>query len=243
MRHRIQLAVFASLVAALVMAVSALGAEMSAPPQQFSEASKPYLLVASPAMSDSIFQQAVILMLPSAAEPIVAGIIVNKPSDVTLGQLFRQSPAVKNQKASVYFGGPVELTSPALLLRSSSPPDTSTRLFDNVFIITGGDSIAAILKRERSQSTLRLFLGRAQWTPEQLRGEVLQGAWSTAPADPDLIFSSDPAKVWRSLAKQTKIREVGAGPADDPFGFGLVTPPVAGAIETTDRSPLPRSIP
>jgi hypothetical protein len=63
---------------------------------------------------------------------------------------------------------------------------------------------------------------------------VLQCAWSAAPADRALIFSNDPAKVWRSLAKQTKIREVGAGPADDPFAFRLVARPAAGAIETTD---------
>jgi len=234
MRRRIHLAVFASLAAALVMVVGALGAEVSTPPEPFSAASKPYFLVASPAMPDSMFQQTVILMLPSGAQPIVAGIIVNKPSAVTLGHLFHHSPDVKNPKASVYFGGPVELTSPALLLRSFSPPHTATRFFENGFIITDADSIAAILKRESSQSTLRLFLGRAQWTPDQLRGEVLQGAWSAAPADPALIFSDDAAKVWRTLAKHIKIREVGAGPADDPFAFGLVTRPAASAIETTD---------
>jgi Uncharacterized ACR, COG1678 len=57
----------------------------------------PFLLVANPDMPDPVFQQAVILILPPSELPLVAGIVANKPSKMTLGQLFHHSPAVRNR--------------------------------------------------------------------------------------------------------------------------------------------------
>jgi putative transcriptional regulator len=180
---------------------------------------RPYLLVASPDMPDPIFQQTVILMLPpSTTMPLVAGIVINKPTNMTVGQLFSHSRAIGNQTQLVYFGGPVDLTSPAILMRASQAPDATTRLFENVYISVEAGSISTLLKGPGKD--LRLFLGRAQWTEDQLHSEILRGAWIVSPATPELVFSPEPAKVWRALEQRAKLREIedDFGALDQPFG-------------------------
>jgi putative AlgH/UPF0301 family transcriptional regulator len=169
---------------------------------------KPYFLVASPDLPDPLFQQTVILMLPPSEPPIVAGIVINKPTKVTFGQLFGHSAAIRNEAESVYFGGPVELTSPTILMRAAQAPGATTRLFENVYMSVDTGSVREFLKRPGSDEDLRLFLGRAQWTVDQLHSEILRGAWIISAASPDLVFSPDPGSVWRVLVQRAKLREI-----------------------------------
>jgi len=168
----------------------------------------PFLLVANPDIPDPVFQQAVILILPPSELPLVAGIVINKPSKMTLGQLFHHSPAVRNRDQLVYFGGPVDLTSPAILMRAARAPDAATHIFDDIYMSDDAGSVSAALKRPGSDKDTRLFLGRAQWTVDQLHAEILSGAWIISRARPEVVFSSDPASIWQELVKQSKLREI-----------------------------------
>ena len=168
----------------------------------------PFLLVANPDISDPVFQQTVILILPPTELPLVVGIVINKPSKMTLGQLFKHSADIRNQNQLVYFGGPVNLTSPAILMRAAQAPDATIHIFDDVFMSHDADSVSAVLKRPRSDKDTRLFLGRAQWTVDQLHAEIQSGAWIIAKARPEMVFSSDPGAIWQELVKQSKLREI-----------------------------------
>jgi len=169
---------------------------------------KSFFLVASRDMGDPVFQQTVILMLPPGAPPLVAGVIINRPTNVTLGKLLRQPVAPEQRNQRVYFGGPVELSSPLLVIRTKTPPKRSIRLWSGGCAIADPDSIGDVLKDSRMTSDVRLFLGRAQWAQEQLRGELLEGAWSVVPLRSDLIFERDSAKIWASLMQHEHVREI-----------------------------------
>ena len=54
---------------------------------------------------------------------------------------------------------------------------------------------------------MRIFLGRAQWLPEQLHYEIMEGAWYVMPADADQVFSSDPTHLWRKLVERGQLQE------------------------------------
>jgi hypothetical protein len=69
-------------------------------------------------------------------------------------------------------------------------------------------SVREFLKRPGSDKDLLLFLGRAQWTVDQLHSEILRGAWIIAAASPELVFSPDLGSVWRVLVQQAKLREI-----------------------------------
>ena len=167
-----------------------------------------FFLVAVPDLPDPTFEQTVILMLPSTQMPLVSGIIVNKPTDIPLPKLFPRAPALKHQ-ANAYFGGPVEITEPSLVMRAAAPTGNVTRLLDNVYVNTDPDSITKLIKDEpQPDKHLRVFFGRAQWTPDQLHTEILAGAWYVVPATADLVFSSDPGRVWRLLVERAQLHEV-----------------------------------
>ncbi len=146
------------IVLLLLAAVLVMGAALDAVPITARESQqqdqKPYFLVASPDLPDPLFQQTVILMLPPSEPPIVAGIVINKPTKVTFGQLFGKSPAIRNQRESVYFGGPVELTSPTILMRAAQAPGATTRVFENVYMSSDAGSVRDLLKRPGSDKDL-----------------------------------------------------------------------------------------
>ena len=171
---------------------------------------KSFFLVASHNMPDPVFQQTVILMLPSDEPPLVAGVIINKPTKVTLSNLFKQqiSPSERNQK--VYFGGPVEISEPLLVVRTSQPPASAIPLAGNVYAEADPRLISNWLRNNTSNRNGRLFMGRAQWAQEQLRGELLEGAWTVVPLRSDLIFDDNPARVWSLLSQHEHVREIGA---------------------------------
>jgi putative AlgH/UPF0301 family transcriptional regulator len=72
-------------------------------------------------------------------------------------------------------------------------------------------------------------MGRAQWTRDQLRMEILRGAWDAMPADVDLIFKADSGAVWRGLQKHSHLREVLA-PWEPDAAFHLRLPLAEGGI-------------
>jgi len=190
-----------SLLVLLIRAAMAVAESRSAD-------AKSFFLVASRDMADPVFQKTVIVMLPQDEPPLVAGVIINRPTDVTLGKLLKQPVAPEQRNQRVYFGGPVDLTSPLLLIRTRSQPKPSVHLWSDVYAIDDPDSIGDVLKDSRPDSDKRLFLGRAQWAQEQLRGELLEGAWSVVPLRSDLIFERDSAKIWASLMQHEHVREI-----------------------------------
>jgi len=91
---------------------------------------------------------------------------------------------------------------------------------------TDASSIPEILHRPSSDKDTRLFLGRAQWTVDQLHSEIMRGAWTLAPATPDVVFSPDPARVWQDLVQQAKLRQIeeDLGSTEQPLGFSTLRP-------------------
>ncbi len=205
-----------------VVALAALGPAAVTAQQAPSEHVKPFFLVATREMPDPVFQQSVILMLPSAQIPLVAGVIINRPTTIPVRKLFPHAADLKNRAGTAYFGGPVDVTEPSLLVRGSQPSGKGTRLFDDVYLSTDPSSIAQFLKDPRGAKDLRLLLGRAQWTRDQVRAEILERSWYMVPAQPELVFSPDPGHIWRVLVEHAELQEVDATGDQDPDALVLL---------------------
>jgi putative transcriptional regulator len=176
-------------------------------------------LVATPDLIDPIFQRSVILMLPQVEVPLVAGLIINKPTTIAAHKLFPDAPALKKSIDTVYFGGPVDPEVPSLILRAAQPSPKAIRLFDDVYVSTDPASIGELLKDSRRSKGARIFLGRAQWTEDQLHAELLRGSWYIAQANAEMVLSPDPERVWRMLVDRAQLQEVdatGARELDEP---------------------------
>ena len=205
-RHRGIIATLA--LATTIVACVVLMASRSTAQQSPEMKDKLFLLVANRDMPDAIFQHTVILMLPASPMSLVAGIVINKPSKMTLGQLFSWSVKIKRSAQAVYFGGPVDLDSPIVLVRSARAPEATVRLFEDVYASADANSIAGLMQRPGSDKDLRLYLGRAQWTLAQLHSEILEGAWTMTAASAALVFSANPDGLWQELMDKAKMRDI-----------------------------------
>ena len=174
----------------------------------FAAESKPYFLVATPQIAEPIFGRSVIMMVPTIEQPLLAGIIINKPTGTSAQEVFPNFPALKGELNSAYFGGPVDNGQATLALRTSHPPAKATHVFGDVYVSTDADTIAQMLKDNKDPATVRVFLGRAQWLNEQLHSEIMEGAWYVVPADASQLFSADPTHLWRKLVERGQLQEV-----------------------------------
>ena len=186
---------------------------------------KPYFLVATSDLNDPIFARSVILMLPPPAppNPIIAGLIINKPTAIPLSRLFPKAAAVKDQTA--YFGGPVRLNEASMLIRGSMPPGKTTHLLDGIYLSKDPKSITSAIGSARSLNNVRLFLGRAQWTRDQLHHEIMEGAWYISPPNAAMVFSSNPGSIWRTLVRRAQLLKVDARAPDQSHILGLLWAP------------------
>lgn len=156
-------------------------------------------LVARPSIVDPFFEKSVVLMLPLKGEPLIVGLVVNKPTRLPLVRLFPESPVVKNRTDPAYMGGPVDMASPSLVFHAPKPSKQAMLLYDDVYLSFDPQFISDLLQDPKQTGDLRLFLGRAQWDPEQLQGEALQGSWYSLRAEGEVIFDHDSERLWNRL--------------------------------------------
>jgi putative transcriptional regulator len=176
-------------------------------PRAFASDAKPYFLVAAPDMLDPIFNQSVIMMVPTTEPPLLAGVIVNEPTGTSAQEVFPHFPALQKNTVSAYYGGPIDNGRPTVALRTSHPPAKAVQVFDDVYVATDAETVTQILNDNVPPANIRVFLGRAQWKEDQLQMELMREAWFIVPPDADLIFNSDPTHLWRKLAARGQLQE------------------------------------
>jgi putative transcriptional regulator len=178
-----------------------LSAAFFSPPAYAAENKKNQveILIARNEVNDPYFRQSVVLMLPEKETQLVVGLIINKPTRLTLGRLFPDSPELKDRTDNAYFGGPVDIRTPSVVFRSQTAPDNAVRLYGNVYLTFDSDLISNAFQSPKPGSGPRLFLGRAQWAQGQLDNEIRLGGWYRIKAEGDLVFSSQPDRLWPTL--------------------------------------------
>jgi len=164
-------------------------------------------LVATRDLPDPLFAQTVILMIPNMPPPLVVGLIVNKPTGRRLSDLMPASPLLKSRTEDAYFGGPVDIEAPAIVMRAGDPPSHATALFDGVYAVLDPEQAVTMLKSHAAVKDMRLYFGRSQWSREQLHSEMLRNSWYVVPADPASVFSSEPKTIWRALVERAELQK------------------------------------
>ena len=200
----------ASGVCVLVAVVSAL-AIVAGYSIALADGEPPTFLVAKPDLPDPLFSESVVLMLPPPAIPIVAGVIINKPTTIPVKRVFPRSVDLKNPSDSVYFGGPVDLETMLLVRRTSNPSKDERRIFGDLYLSVDPNRIAEILKDPSLDTTdVRVFEGYSQWSVPQLEREKREDSWYEVPVQAESVFTSDPRQLWKQMVAQAKVQEVKA---------------------------------
>ncbi|MFC5906663.1 YqgE/AlgH family protein [Streptacidiphilus monticola] len=163
------------------------------------------LLVATPALTDPNFDRAVVLLLDHDEEGSL-GVVLNRPTPVTVGSVLEPWAALAGEPPVVFQGGPVGLDSAlALAVVPGEQPEEELLGWRRVHGAIGLVDLEAppeLLAAELG--SLRVFAGYAGWSPGQLEDELLEGAWYVVDSEPGDVFAPEPERLWRSVLRRQR---------------------------------------
>jgi putative transcriptional regulator len=171
------------------------------------------LLVASRGLADPHFAKTVVLLVHYDADG-VAGLILNRRTDVPLSRVLEGLKTAKHLSDPVYLGGPVETPAVFALLQSPAKVEGAQHIFGAVYLISTKTLFEQTISARPDPKGFHVYLGDAGWTNDQLRKEVELGAWFIFPADAGTVFNSDPDSLWSQMIQKTELKLAGSGPAD-----------------------------
>ena len=152
-------------------------------------------LIAMPGMADDTFAGAVVYLCEHS-EKGALGLVINKPIDIKLKNLFEKveldldMPALAEQP--VYFGGPVQ-TERGFVLHDSpgeASPYSSTLTIPGGLAMTTSKDVLEALSSGHGPKRLLVTLGYSGWAAGQLEDELGRNGWLTVDASPEIIFDT-----------------------------------------------------
>lgn len=165
-----------------------------------------YFLVAETDLGDPNFTETVVLIISHDAQGAF-GLVVNRKSEVTLGEAapdYRQSALAG---IPLYVGGPVEQEY-LFTIHSGLPAgygsEFAREVVKGVVFEPNFGELERFLLHEAQQSApqLRLFAGYSGWGPGQLEAEMTQQSWVILPASADLVFDPHPSQGWKAALRK-----------------------------------------
>jgi putative transcriptional regulator len=153
------------------------------------------LITAQAQVRDPFFGDAVVLVLNNLG-PAPVGVAINRPTTLTVAHLFPDLKHLAQLHDRVYFGGPVEFGSVWFLFRAAKQPEHAVRVCEGVYLSASRELLLRLLARDKPLDGLRVFAGHSGWAPGQLESEIARGDWKLSRAEPDVIFSGKPERLW-----------------------------------------------
>lgn len=162
-----------------------------------------HFLIAMPGMTDPHFSKTVTLLCQHDEQGAL-GIIVNRPSELKLGDIMKQMEievtASEVSGLPVFFGGPVHPERGFILHEPATAWASTLMVSDTLALTTSKDILEAIGRGEGPRRML-LALGYAGWGQGQLEQEIIENSWLNAPADNAIIFEQLPSQRWKASAE------------------------------------------
>ena len=180
------------------------------------------LLVATPLLGDPNFRRTVILIVEDEPEEGTLGVVLNRPTEVQVGQVLESWTDLVTGPTVVFKGGPVSPNSAlALALARGGDEPLGWRSLDgsNMMSRIGLVDLEAPPELLAGGITsLRVFAGYAGWGPGQLRAEIEEGAWYVLTGEPTDAFLAEPERLWpKVLRRQGGEFAIVATYPDDPM--------------------------
>jgi putative transcriptional regulator len=161
-----------------------------------------HFLIAMPALDDPNFARGVTLLCQHDANGAM-GLLVNRLSDFTVGELFSQMGIESDDLAlgemPVLLGGPVHPDRGFVLHDDPREWSSTLRFGDGLAVTTSRDILVAMARGDGPKNVL-VALGYSGWDAGQLEAELGENAWLTAPADQAIVFRTPLAARWQAAA-------------------------------------------
>ena len=144
---------------------------------------------------DPNFARTVVLIGMHTDEGAV-GVVLNRPSTVTVGEAVPQLEELVDAVESIYVGGPVQSSSIVFLAEFLEPSLAGLPVLGRIGFPAPDADVG-----ELAHTTVRarVFAGHAGWGRGQLDAEVESGDWIPSQAQPEDVFTDEPEQLWSGV--------------------------------------------
>lgn len=153
------------------------------------------LLLASPTLSDPNFARTVVL-IGAHSEEGAMGVVLNRPSAMTVGEAVPQLEPAVGESDPVYLGGPVQPESLVLLAEFLDPKPAGLLVLGRIGFPAPDADLGELAE---ATARGRVYAGYAGWGEGQLESELEDGDWIVQPAQPEDVFSEAPEGLWSEV--------------------------------------------
>ena len=163
-----------------------------------------HFLISDITLMDPNFHKSVVLMI-THDDAGAFGLVVNRPSKFTAGEVIDGMEDVPAASIPVYVGGPVQQEF-LFILHAAFPGASSDagkeQPVEGVVFEPATEPLVEYLRERWSalpvedRPAVRLYAGYSGWGPGQLEGELKSDAWVVVKATPDIIFNPNPEEGW-----------------------------------------------
>jgi putative transcriptional regulator len=150
-----------------------------------------HLLVASTRITEPTFSRSVVLVLEHGGDGAY-GLVLNQPSTETVIEYLPEWANFVAEPGLIHIGGPVEPAVGTCLAPGSAglpSPLPGVSLLDLADL------------PETAPIGIRIYSGYSGWAPDQLEGELAEGAWYVVDAAPDDPFAN-PSGLWAGVLRR-----------------------------------------
>ena len=146
-----------------------------------------HFLLAMPNMQDPNFA-GTLTYICDHNEYGAMGIIINRPLDITLGEILEQLDlGCLDEDEFVFSGGPVQTDRGFVLHHPRGQWKSTLPISGGICLTTSRDILAALVQDEGPTEKL-VALGYAGWGAGQLEQEIADNYWLTCPASEQILF-------------------------------------------------------
>jgi putative transcriptional regulator len=158
--------------------------------------------VATPKLGDPRFSRAVLLILDHDGDGAL-GVVLNRPTDVTVADVLPPWADVVSPPAVVFVGGPVATNSALGVSRvpddGLDPPLGWQLLYDQIGLVDLDTPLELLAGRIEA---MRIFAGYAGWSSGQLEAELAEGSWYVLEAEDEDVFGTEQEGLWRTVLRR-----------------------------------------
>ncbi len=160
-----------------------------------------HFLIAMPGLEDEAFAKSVIYLCEHS-ERGALGLVINKPSDLSLSSLFDKVELRLGRndltETPVFHGGPVQ-TERGFVLHDAvraEGSDSDESIYASTMTIPGGlemttsKDVLEALSTGAGPKRILVSLGYSAWGEGQLESEISENSWLTVGADTSVIFDT-----------------------------------------------------
>ena len=165
---------------------------------------EPMLLVAKRSFEDPVYGSTIVLARPVDGGGHV-GFIVNKPTKMSLAELFPEHEASKKVADPLFLGGTVDMNLVfALVETHGSRKDGTIPIAPDLFLAYETKAVDRIIESESDHA--RFFLGMVVWRPGQLDDELDRGLWYVDEPEAKLVLRRKTDGLWEELLLRLEAR-------------------------------------